>query len=238
MGVAGFAMMRVLRGTRHAANAAADNLADTLAGFRNTLQAPGVAALILFQTAVTGAAFTLLAGWGVAWLRSAQGLSQAQAATALSGCALAYALGAPAWGAVPRRLGHARAWTLAGGAALAAVLGAAALGTLAAGPVLWAWLAAFGFAAASFPLVLDQVRSRLPAVLIVRGVTLLGVISIGGAGLIIALSGALIDRSGHDPRGHPPAAFEHMFTLLAGLVGAATLLLGLAARTAPDPARR
>jgi hypothetical protein len=92
------------------------------------------------------------------------------------------------------------------------------------------WLAAFGLASASYPLVLDQVRERLPRVLIVRGLTLLGVGSIAGAGVLLVASGTLIDRFAGVPGRHPPAAFAAMFTMLAALTLAATLLYAFDSR--------
>jgi hypothetical protein len=154
-------------------------------------------------------------------------------------CALVYALRAPAWGSVPR-WGHGeRLPCVLGGATLAALLALPALGLLEPrGPAVWVWLAAFGLMSALYPLVLDRVRRRLPPVLIVRGVTLLGVISIGGAGLIIAVAGALIDRHGATAATRPPEAFASTFALLAALVAAMTVLLALAPRAVPPAPSR
>jgi hypothetical protein len=234
MGLSGFAMLQVLRGTRTAPDAAVSDWATLRSGLRQALLSPGMPQLIAFQTAVTGAAFTLLAGWGVPWLRSA-GATQTEASAAMTLCALIYALGALAWGALPRWLGVERLPSLIGGAALALLLALPALGWLEPrGPAVWVWLAAFGLASAIYPLVLDRVRRRLPPVLIVRGVTLLGVISIGGSGLLLSAAGALIHAHGGTAQTRPPEAFASTFGLLAVLVAVTTVVLAFAPR-APAP---
>jgi MFS family permease len=234
MGVSGFAMMRVLRGTRTTPVGAVGDWATVRSGLRQALVAPGIPRLIAFQTAVTGTAFTLLAGWGVPWLRSG-GLSLAHASAAMTLCALAYALGALVWGGVPRWLGSERMPNLIGGAALALLLALPALGWLEpGGPAMWAWLAAFGLASAMYPLVLDRVRRRLPPELIVRGVTMLGVISIGGSGLLLAIAGTLIHHHGAMAATRTPEAFVSTFALLAVLVAVTTVALAFAPR-APAP---
>jgi hypothetical protein len=225
----------VLRGTRTTPDASVSDWATLRSGLRQALVTPGVPRLIAFQTAVTGTAFTLLAGWGVPWLRSG-GLSLAHASAAMTLCAIAYALGALLWGAIPRWLGDERLPNLFGGAALAVLLALPALGWLdPSGPAVWAWLAAFGLASALYPLVLDRVRRRLPPVLIVRGVTMLGVISIGGSGVLLAVAGSLIHVHGATAATRTPEAFLSTFTLLAVLVALATAALAFAPRT-PAPA--
>jgi hypothetical protein len=175
---------------------------------------------------------------GVAWLR-AGGLDQASASTALTVCALIYALGAPAWGSVPRWAGGERLPSVLGGVTLAVLLALPALGLIEPrGLIVWAWLAAFGLASAMYPLILDRVHRLLPPVLIVRGVTVLGVISIGGSGLIITVAGALIDRHGGTAATRGPEAFTSTFALLALLVAGSTALLAAAPRAASPVAGR
>jgi len=184
---------------------------------------------VTFEIASMGAGLVVFAGWGASWLQSEYGLGSVEAAQLLSVGALASALGAPAWGMLPRFFAHKWRATLVGGLILAGLLALPAAGLL-SHDWLILWLAAFGLASASYPLVLDQVRERLPQVLIVRGLTLLGVGSMAGAGVLLAASGTLIDRFAGVPGHHPPAAFAAMFTMLAALTLGATLLYAFDSR--------
>jgi len=227
--LSGAAMLVALRHTRLDANAAADSWTNTRSGLRTALREPGLAGFVTFQIASMGAALVVFAGWGASWLQSEYGLGAVEAAQLLSVGALASALGATAWGMLPRFFADKWRATLIGGAILAALLALPAARLLPRDG-LAIWLAAFGLASASYPIVLDQVRERLPQVLIVRGLTLLGVGSMAGAGILLAASGTLIDRFAGVPGHHPPAAFAAMFTMLAVLTLAATLLYAFDSR--------
>jgi len=225
----GAATLVALYPTRLDSNPAADSWTNTAAGLRTALTERGLAGFVGFQIASTGAALVVFAGWGTSWLQSEYGLGAVEAAQLLSVGALASALGAPAWGMLPRFFAHKWRATLIGGTILAALLALPAASLLSR-DWLAIWLGAFGLASASYPLVLDQVRERLPQVLMVRGLTLLGVGSMAGAGVLLAASGTLIDRFAGVPGHHPPAAFAAMFTMLAALTLTATLLFAFDSR--------
>lgn len=201
------------------------------AGLVRVLREPGVAGLIAYQVGATGAAFVLFAGWGASWLRSVYGLGAVEAAQLLTWGAVAYAAGALAWGAVPKHSLGATGTVLVGGLILVVLLALPAAGLLGR-PWLPVWLVGFGLVTAGYPLIEDQVRARLPPALLVRAITLLGVGSVGGAGVLLAISGSLIDLFAGAPGEHPPQSFQAMFALLAGVNVLTWLWFGFAMRRA------
>jgi MFS family permease len=230
------ALAWALRGPANRGPTVDEPAAATRAGLRTTLRTPGLAALVLFQGVAGTLAYVLLASFGTAWLASVQQLGPAQAAWPLTACAVAYALAAPLWGALARDAAADRRLTLGVGLALAALMALAAAAPP-TGARLWLWLAAVGLGSGCYPLLLAQVKRRLPAPLMVRGLTVLGVGSMAVGFALLAASGALIDHvgDGRAPGMHPPAAFTALFAALAAVMLAATSVYAWCARPQSSP---
>ena len=134
---------------------------------------------------------------------------------------LAMVAGNFAYGAADRLFGSARRVVLAGTALAALCLAALAAFPDAGAGVATLLLALLGFFGQSFPALMTHGRGFLPAHLVGRGVTLLNMFAIGGAGLLQFLSGRVHDAVAATGAG-PAAAHAAIFLfflvpLLAGL---------------------
>lgn len=223
----GAAMLLSLRHAAWTPGAATDSWQAMWAGVGRVARAPGVAGLLAFQIGMTGASFVLFAGWGASWLRSVYALTGVEAAQFLTLAAFSFAAGSLAWGAVPKLAIGAVTLSLVGGLVLAGLLALPAAGLLEAA-WLPLWLVLFGLVSAGYPLAVAQMRDWVPKELMVRGITLLSFCAIGGAGVLLAATGALIDLFADAPGEHPPESFKAMFALLAGVNLFTTLVYGIA----------
>ncbi|MFN7003949.1 MAG: MFS transporter [Roseinatronobacter sp.] len=129
--------------------------------------------------------------------------------------ALAMIAGNFAYGPLDRVFGTRKGVILTGN-----LLGAASLFALAAFPLAGFWqaallLAAVGFFGASFPMMMAHGRSYFPPHLTGRGVTFLNLCSIGGVGVLQALSGRVHGRAPDTP---PEAAYQTLFLFFAVLL--------------------
>lgn len=134
---------------------------------------------------------------------------------------LAMVAGNFAYGAADRLFGSARRAVLAGTALAALCLAALAAFPDAGAGAATLLLALLGFFGQSFPALMTHGRGFLPAHLVGRGVTLLNMFAIGGAGLLQFLSGRVHDAVAATGAG-PAAAHAAIFLfflvpLLAGL---------------------
>ncbi len=133
---------------------------------------------------------------------------------------LAMIAGNFAYGPIGRLIGSLK-WTAFGGS----LLGAIALLTLAVLPATNLWLsagllAAVGFFGSAYGILSGHARGFFPAHLTGRGVTLMNLFGIGGAGVIQTISGRLHAAS----TAEPTQSFATLFTFFGGLV-----VIGLAA---------
>ena len=137
---------------------------------------------------------------------------------------LAMVAGSFAYGPLERLL-KTRKWLILGGnlIALAALSGLWAL-PLAGGWTTVALLVVFGFAGASFPMVIAHGRAFLPAHLTGRGVTLLNLFGIGSVGVAQFITGRLSASIATPPVEAPYVAIFLFFALaLAGALATYTL---------------
>jgi predicted MFS family arabinose efflux permease len=141
--------------------------------------------------------------------------------TLLMGCAMV--LGNFAYGPMDRILGT-RKWLVFGGNGLV-FLGLAGLWAMPAqGPVFAAvLLAGIGFFGSSFPMLVAHGRAFFPAHLVGRGVSLLNLFSIGGAGLAQLYAGRL--QAG---AASPDAAYAAIFGFFALALFAGLLIYAFA----------
>ncbi|WP_296809973.1 MFS transporter [Thiocapsa sp.] len=225
----GVAMLISLRHAAWTPGEATNSWQAMRTGVRRVARAPGVAGLVAFQIGMTGASVVLFAGWGASWLRSVYAFTGVEAAQFLTLAACSFAAGSLVWGAAPKLAISAVTVSLVGGLVLAGLLALPAAGLLGR-PWLPMWLILFGLVSAGYPLAVAQMREWVPKELLVRGITLLSFSAIGGAGVLLAASGALIDMFADAPGEHPPESFKAMFALLAGVNLVTTLSYGIATR--------
>jgi MFS family permease len=145
--------------------------------------------------------------------------------------AAAMSAGAMAYGPLDRLLGT-RKWVVFGGAAVTALCFAAlALPglPLRTAIILMGLLGGFGM---TYGVLMAHGRSFVPDHLLGRGITLLNVLFIGGAGVLQPLSGALMKRLSDAP---PEQAYATLHVIFAGLL-AASLIVYVFARDNPPKA--
>lgn len=138
--------------------------------------------------------------------------------------AVAMVLGNFAYGPLDRLFGT-RKWVIIGGnLAVALCLGLLALwpdGSVARSALL---LAGVGFFGASYPMVLAHGRAFFPHHLAGRGVTIVNLMGIGGAGLLQIASGRLFAVLDGAPDAAPAAGYAAIFLFFAVLVLIGTVI--------------
>jgi predicted MFS family arabinose efflux permease len=145
---------------------------------------------------------------------------------------VAMIVGALVYGPLDRVFGT-RKWIVVVGTAIAAI----ALGVLAAIPVgvsaaaaLFALVGAFGM---TYGVLMAHARAFVPDHLVGRGITLMNLLFIGGAGVLQPISGSFLDGM-RAAGAAPEAAFGALFGLY-GAILAACLALYLVSRDRPPP---
>jgi MFS family permease len=166
--------------------------------------------------------------WAGPYFSSVYGLDPVARGHALLVMAAAMSAGAMAYGPLDRLLGT-RKWIVFGGVAVTAICFAllALPGLpLAAAIAMMGLIGGFGM---TYGVLMAHGRSFVPDHLLGRGITLLNVLFIGGAGVLQPLSGALMARL----QDHPPAeAYATLHLIFAGLL-VAGLVIYLFARDNP-----
>jgi MFS family permease len=166
--------------------------------------------------------------WAGPYFSSVYGLDPVARGHALLVMAAAMSAGAMAYGPLDRLLGT-RKWIVFGGVAVTALCFAllALPGLPLAGAIVTMGL--IGCFGMTYGVLMAHGRSFVPDHLLGRGITLLNVLFIGGAGILQPLSGALMTRM----QDHPPAeAYATLHLIFAGLL-VAGLVIYLFARDNP-----
>ena len=169
--------------------------------------------------------------WAGPYFSSVFGLEPVARGNALLVMAAAMSAGAIAYGPLDRLLGT-RKWVVFGGVALTALCFAAlALPglSLTTAIILMGLLGGFGM---TYGVLMAHGRSFVPDHLLGRGITLLNVLFIGGAGVLQPLSGALMKRLAGQP---PEQAYATLHLIFAGLLGL-SLVVYLFSRDNPPKA--
>lgn len=152
--------------------------------------------------------------WAGPYFSSVFGLEPVARGNALLVMAAAMSAGAMAYGPLDRLLGT-RKWVVFGGVSVTALCFAAlALPglSLTAAIVVMGLLGGFGM---TYGVLMAHGRSFVPDHLLGRGITLLNVLFIGGAGVLQPLSGALMKRMADAP---PEQAHATLHLIFAGLL--------------------
>jgi MFS family permease len=192
------------------------------------LRMPALWPILLMMLAGYGPAASLRGLWAGPYARDLHGADAGVIGWVTLAMGLAMVAGNFAYGAADRVLGT-RKWAVWGGN----VVALAALLLLAANPGMGllpaaALLALLGFAGSAFPLIMAHGRAFLPPHLLGRGVTLINMFGIGGAGLM-----QLASRPVHAGAADPEGAFRALFLFFAAVV-AGGLLLYLPSRDRAD----
>lgn len=191
------------------------------------LRMPALWPILLMMFAAYGPSASLRGLWAGPFARDLYGADAGTIGWVTLAMGLAMVAGNFAYGPADRLLGT-RKWVVWGGnalvlAALLALAAAPAAGLLQATLLL----ALAGLCGASFPMVMAHGRAFVPAHLTGRGVTLINMFGIGGAGLMQFAS-----RPVHGG-GTTPEAYRHLFLFFAAIV-ALGLLVYLLARDRAD----
>lgn len=169
--------------------------------------------------------------WAGPYFSSVFGLEPVARGHALLVMAAAMSAGAMAYGPLDRLLGT-RKWVVFGGVAITALCFAAlALPglSLSAAILIMGLLGGFGM---TYGVLMAHGRSFVPDHLLGRGITLLNVLFIGGAGVLQPLSGALMNAL----KDHPPAsAYATLHLIFAGLLVAGLAVYLFARDNPPKP---
>ena len=169
--------------------------------------------------------------WAGPYFSSVFGLEPVARGNALLVMAAAMSAGAMAYGPLDRLQGT-RKWVVFGGVAITALCFAALAIpglSLTTAIVTMGLLGGFGM---TYGVLMAHGRSFVPDHLLGRGITLLNVLFIGGAGVLQPLSGALMKRLADTP---PEQAYAMLHLIFAGLLGL-SLTIYLFARDNPPKA--
>ena len=167
--------------------------------------------------------------WAGPYFSSVFGLEPVARGNALLVMAAAMSAGAMAYGPLDRLLGT-RKWVVFGGVTMTALCFAAlALPglSLTGAIIVMGLLGGFGM---TYGVLMAHGRSFVPDHLLGRGITLLNVLFIGGAGILQPLSGALMKRLGDAP---PADAYATLHLIFAGLLAASLAVYAFAKDNPP-----
>lgn len=167
--------------------------------------------------------------WAGPYFYSVYGLDPVARGHALLVMAAAMSAGAMAYGPLDRLLGT-RKWVVFGGAAATALC--FALLALPGLPLAWAitvmgLIGGFGM---TYGVLMAHGRSFVPDHLLGRGITLLNVLFIGGAGILQPLSGAVMSAMQDRP---PAEAHATLHLIFAGLLAAGLAIYAFAKDNPP-----
>lgn len=169
--------------------------------------------------------------WAGPYFSSVYGLDPVARGNALLIMAAAMSAGAMAYGPLDRLL-RTRKWVVFGGVLLTAICFAAlALPGLPLGTatMLMGALGGFGM---TYGVLMAHGRSFVPDHLLGRGITLLNVLFIGGAGVLQPLSGALMASMQDKP---PAQAYATLHLIFAGLLVLGLVIYAFARDNPPKP---
>ena len=167
--------------------------------------------------------------WAGPYFSSVFGLEPVARGNALLVMAAAMSAGAMAYGPLDRLLGT-RKWVVFGGVTITALCFAAlALPglSLTAAIIIIGLLGGFGM---TYGVLMAHGRSFVPDHLLGRGITLLNVLFIGGAGVLQPLSGALMKRLADVP---PEQAYATLHLIFAGLLASSLVVYAFARDNPP-----
>ena len=163
--------------------------------------------------------YVLIVGlWGGPFLTHIYGYGLTARGDTLVIPAVTHIIGVVAWGYAERLLGAYKPLVLTGAVATTVLFLLLAWVGKPEPAILALWLAAFGFATASIPVLLSHGRSFMPPHLLGRGMTLLNIGTMGGTFVVQFISGALISLFPAEGGVYPLDAYRLVFAAQAGAI--------------------
>jgi MFS family permease len=178
------------------------------------LKAPELIAAIAFLGANLAAVNAILGFWGAPWLSNVYDMGLSERSLVMLSLALSWALGALAWGLVPRLRMPPLTPILIAAAVAALCLAAAAFLPLGR-EWLALWFVVLGLATASYPTVLSLVKASTPKAATVHTVALVSMGSMIGVFVGQMASGLILDVFPGAPGQHPTEAYSTLFAVFA-----------------------
>ena len=197
------------------------------AGFLTLLTRPAFLVMLPLMVVCYGPAAGIRGLWAGPYFADVFGLGDGRIGVVTLWMAVAMVLGNFVYGPLDRLLGT-RKWVIVGGnLAAAACLGLLALWPDAGVGRSALLLAGVGFFGASYPMVMAHGRAFFPHHLAGRGVTLVNLMGIGGAGLLQIASGRLFAAVEGAPDAAPADGYAAIFLFFALLVLVGTVIYTL-----------
>ena len=196
------------------------------------LRLPGFWAILPLIFANYTAAAAIRGLWAGPWLSALHGADATLIGRVTLAMGLAMVLGNFAYGPADRLLGSHKRVAIVGNAGLCLALAALAWAPDAGLVQASVLVAAVGFLGASFPVLMAHGRTFLPPHLLGRGVTLLNLFSISGAGIFLFLSRPVFEVASRG--GDPVSAYRMLFLffLVPVILGLAVYLFSREGRAA------
>ncbi|HEX4890548.1 MAG TPA: MFS transporter [Alphaproteobacteria bacterium] len=194
---------------------ARESLWQSLLGFGAVLRNPSLPHLLLLQFVGLGSAATLLGLWASPYLHDVHGLEGPARGTVLLVMAGCSAVGMLFWGQMDIRFDSRKKPILLGAGismAMLIILGALAAPSLAAVTLIFALM---GFCNGYAAIAIAHGRAIFPDHLVGRGISLLNMGGMAGAGVMQYIAGVIIGQFAAPGTPAPPAAYRSLFGFLA-----------------------
>lgn len=194
---------------------ARESLWQSLLGFGAVLRNPSLPHLLLLQFVGLGSAATLLGLWASPYLHDVHGLdgpARGNVLLVMAGCS---AVGMLFWGQLDIRFDSRKKPILLGAGismAMLIILGALAAPSLAAVTLIFALM---GFCNGYAAIAIAHGRAIFPDHLVGRGISLLNMGGMAGAGVMQYIAGVIIGQFAAPGTPAPPAAYRTLFGFLA-----------------------
>jgi len=213
------AVFIVVRDEPARATEARESLPAALNGLWSVIRTPVALPIFLMHLTSYSSIALLIGLWGGPYLTHVYGYDLVARGELLLVPAIGTVVGSLLWGMADTLVGSRKIPVLAGAGGTVLGLGVlAAAGRLPA-PLLWGWLALFGFVCAFTPVLIAHGQSLFPRRLNGRVITLFNMGTMGGVFLSQTVSGMVIDSFPKTGEAYPVAAYQAAF----GLQGCALL---------------
>ncbi|HCO89365.1 MAG TPA: MFS transporter [Alphaproteobacteria bacterium] len=192
-----------------------ESLLQSMRGLGAVLRNPALPYIFALQFVAYGAMISVLGLWGAPFLNDVYGLDGPGRGNILLLMSIAVALGMLFWGPLDRRMNSRKRPILLGGAGSASALLLLALAPGSGLVPITGLFIILGFCNGYTAISLAHGRSIFPDALVGRGITLLNMGNMAGAGLLQFLAGLIIGQFVPPGAPAPVAAYQLVFGFLA-----------------------